>query len=198
MIKFINLRNEIPYQLFREKYSYAYDKGQKNIEAICVSSYDIANKEINSRFVNLKYVNCNKFIFFTNYNSPKSEQFESHDKIAVLIYWPLINTQIRMKGKIKKTSKGFNDQYFAKRSYDKNALAISSRQSQKIDSYESVLLNYKKSLKNDDLGKCPEYWGGYAFKPYYFEFWQGDTKRLNKRKVYEKRNNQWVEYFVQP
>jgi len=50
---------------------------------------------------------------------------------------------------------------FLNRSEEKNALAISSNQSKPIDSYSQVKENYNKSLENDDLKKCPEYWGGF-------------------------------------
>ena len=71
-------------------------------------------------------------------------------------------------------------------------------QSNKIDSYENVHVNYEKSLHEDNLEKCPEYWGGYSFVPYYFEFWEGHESRLNKREVYEIKNKEWDFYILQP
>ncbi len=62
-----------------------------------------------------------------------------------------------MKAKIKKTSNEYNQKYFFDRSEEKNALAISSNQSKPIDSYNQVKENYNKSLKNDDLKKCPDF-----------------------------------------
>ena len=91
-----------------------------------------------------------------------------------------------------------NQNYFFNRSEEKNALAISSNQSKPIDSYNQVKENYNKSLKNVDLKKCPEFWGGYAFTPYYFEFWEGDNFRLNKREVFEKNQDNWSRYLLQP
>ena len=44
MIEFINLNQDEPYRYFKEKYEAALRAGQKNIEAIAISSY---NKEIN-------------------------------------------------------------------------------------------------------------------------------------------------------
>ena len=67
-----------------------------------------------------------------------------------------------MKAKIKRTTDEYNQNYFFNRSEEKNALAISSSQSKPIDSYSQVKENYNKSLKNDDLKKCPEFWGGYS------------------------------------
>jgi pyridoxine/pyridoxamine 5'-phosphate oxidase len=103
-----------------------------------------------------------------------------------------------MKAKIKKTSNVFNQKYFFDRSEEKNALAISSNQSKPINSYTQVKENYNKSLKNDNLKKCPEFWGGYSFTPYYFEFWEGHELRLNKREAYKKSDDSWEHLILQP
>jgi pyridoxamine 5'-phosphate oxidase len=198
MIEFNKLNQEIPYLLFKTKYDEAVNEGQKGIEAISISSYNIKAKEVDSRYVNLKFILNDEFIFFSNYNSPKSSSFNFHSQIAALVYWPSTNVQIRMKAKIKKTSNDYNQKYFFVRSEEKNALAISSNQSKQIDSYNQVKENYHKSLKNDDLKKCPEFWGGYSFTPYYFEFWEGHESRLNKREVYEKNDDSWKHFFLQP
>lgn len=198
MIQFNNLSKETPYALFEEKYMSSLKSNQQNIEAICISSYSHAKEEVNSRFVNLKFVNDKEFIFFSNYNSPKANDFFSHSQITALIYWSSIDVQIRMKANVKKTSREFNLDYFSKREKKKNALAISSKQSNEISSYEEVLKNYENTLKRDNLGECPEYWGGYSFIPYYFEFWEGHKSRINKREVYEIKDNKWINYFLQP
>jgi len=198
MIQFNNLNQEIPYLLLKEKYDEAVDAGQKGTEAISISSYNKEIGEVDSRYVNLKFINNDEFIFFSNYDSLKASAFNSHDQIAALLYWPSINVQIRMKAKIKRTTDEFNQNYFFNRSEEKNALAISSNQSKPIDSYNQVKENYNKSLKNDDLKKCPEFWGGYSFTPYYFEFWEGHESRLNKREVYEKIDDNWKHFILQP
>ncbi len=198
MIKFNNLNKEIPFLLFKAKYDKAVDAGQKAIEAISISSFNKEISEVDSRYVNLKFITNDEFIFFSNYNSVKAASFNSHNQIAALVYWPSINVQIRIKAEIKKTSNEFNKKYFFDRSEEKNALAISSNQSKPIDSYNQVKENYNKSLNNDNLKKCPEFWGGYSFTPYYFEFWEGHESRLNKREVYEKSDNSWKHLVLQP
>jgi len=198
MIKFNNLENEIPYITFKEKYNEAIAAGQKNIEAMSISSYESKTNEVDSRYVNLKFITNGEFIFFSNYESSKASAFISHNQIGALFYWSCTNVQIRMKAKIKKTSNEYNHKYFFNRAEKKNALAISSNQSKPIDSYEKVEENYNKSLKNDDLKKCPEFWGGYSFTPYYFEFWEGHESRINKRDAYEKRDGSWKHLILQP
>ncbi len=197
MIQFNNLSQETPYLVFKDKYEDSLKAKQNNIEAISISSFSTSRKEVNARYVNLKFVNGKDFIFFTNYKSPKSQEFNQHNQITGLIYWSNTNTQIRMKANIKQTSLDFNKTYFAKRDKKKNALAISSYQSSPISSYEALQENYELSLKKNNLTECPEYWGGYSFTPYYFEFWEGHDLRLNKREVYELKNDKWVHSFIQ-
>jgi pyridoxamine 5'-phosphate oxidase len=198
MIKFYNPNQEKPYLLLKKKYHEALNKGQKVIEAISISSYNTEKNEVDSRFVNLKFIKNDEFIFFSNYKSPKASAFNSQNQIAALLYWSSINVQIRIKAKIKQTSNEFNQKYFYDRSEEKNALAISSNQSKIIDSFDTVKKNYIKSLENDDLKKCPEYWGGYSFTPYEIEFWEGNEFRLNKRDLYRKEKNDWNHFILEP
>ena len=198
MIKFKELKQEEPYIIFKEKYDEAIKADQKQIEAISISSFNKDLEEVDSRFVNLKFVEKDKFIFFSNYNSPKSISFESFDQIAALFYWSSINVQIRMKAKIAKTSSKYNDQYFKDRTPEKNALAICSDQSSRIDSFDKLRLKYDQTVKNSNVLKCPSTWGGFSFIPYYFEFWEGHKNRLNKRVVFEKNSMIWEKYFLQP
>ena len=198
MIEFKNLNQETPYLLFKEKYDEAFSAGQKNIEAISIASFNKEKNEVDSRFVNLKIIDHDNFIFFSNYNSPKSLAFKSHNQVSVNIYWPVINHQIRMKAKISKKDRSYNQAYFLKRSAEKNALAISSDQSKLISSYDLVVKNYNEVKKDMDLKECPEYWGGFVFKPYEIEFWEGNSFRLNKRNMYKLVDDTWHHNILQP
>ena len=198
MIELNNLENSEPYIIFKNFYKNALEKKQDSIEAISISSFNKNNNEVESRFVNLKYVNVNEWIFFTNYGSQKAQDFETHDQITALFFWAKINVQIRLKAIIKKTPHKFSDIHFKNRSIEKNALAISSKQSQKIDSYENVIKMYENSLSKDQLKIRPIYWGGFSFKPYYFEFWEGHESRINKRIEFEFCSGEWLKSFLQP
>ena len=56
MIKFININQGTPYQTLKEKYDEALDAGQRGIEAISISSYNNEMREVDSRYVNLKFI----------------------------------------------------------------------------------------------------------------------------------------------
>ena len=198
MINFLNNSSEKPFEILKDKYNEALLKDQSSIEAMSISSFDACTNEVNSRFVNIKYVESNNLIFFTNYSSPKSIEFASHNQIAALFYWEKINTQIRMKGNIIKTSYEFNQKHFLSRSEEKNALAISSHQSSVVDSFDEVVRKFEEAKEKDDLYSCPEYWGGYSFTPYEIEFWEGNKNRFNKRNLYKFINSSWEHFILEP
>lgn len=198
MIEILDIPKNEPYSVFENHYKNALALGQKSIEAIAISSFSEDSNEVESRFVNLKYILNDEWIFFSNYESIKAENFKSHDQISALFYWNKTDVQIRLKAKINKTSEIFSDKHFKQRSNKKNALAISSSQSKKIESYENVKEKYDDQLSNKSNIKRPSYWGGYSFYPYYFEFWEGDKSRVNKRTIYQQLDIGWKKFFLQP
>tara|TARA_B100000674_G_C37872504_1_gene930241 strand:- start:495 stop:1091 length:597 start_codon:yes stop_codon:yes gene_type:complete len=198
MIKINNLPKTAPYEKLQKYYLEAQKKNQKSIEAICISSLDHENLLVDSRYVNLKYIDGEIWTFFSNYNSPKALQFDSHSQISSVIFWNKINLQIRLKAHISKSASKISDEHFSKRNKTKNALAISSYQSEEINSYSEIVDNYNKVLEKSDLKKRPSYWGGYSFIPFYFEFWKGHKNRLNKRTAYIKKNGEWNSKLLQP
>lgn len=198
MIAFKELSNEKPYKQLKTKYDEAVVSNQPLIEAMCISSFSKTHNEVDSRFVNLKIINDKDFIFFTNYSSPKSIQFASHNQISAVIFWSNTKVQIRMKARIEKISEKASNEYFKHRSSKKNALAISSSQSYEAGSYDEIKNNYQKTLNLSDTSIRPDYWGGFSFRPYYFEFWTGHEQRLNLRQSYRLEKNRWVESILQP
>lgn len=198
MIEFLEKISDEPYQKFYRMYQNAFDAKQKNIEAVCISSLNELD-QVESRYVNLKYIDSEDWIFFSNYESPKAKSFINNNKIAALFFWNTINVQIRMKATIKLSPEALSDEHFKNRSVEKNALAISSNQSKKIKSYEDVVSRYENILQDKQAMKNrPSFWGGFTFTPFYFEFWEGHNNRLNKRQEYLKDNDNWKINFLQP
>ena len=199
MIKIINKNKLEAYLFFYKLLEDANNQKQDPINAICISSFNRNDNEVNSRLVNLRYLDDEEWTFFSNYKSQKAEDFIDHQQISALFFWPMINVQIRMKAKISISPDEFSDKHFRERSISKNILAISSKQSQKISSYDDVVKNYKEIQESNlDKTKRPKYWGGYTFKPYYFEFWEGHNSRLNKRLIFEYTRGNWHKYYLQP
>ncbi len=198
MIKIENLNNEKPYIKYKELYDVAKSNNQNQIERILIASFNHKLNEVNARYVNLKYITNDEWIFFSNYKSNKAKDFSSHNQITAVSYWSSIDVQIRMKAVITKSCTKFSDKHFASRSDKKNALAISSQQSRPVNSYEDVKNEYTSILNSENLCKRPSYWGGYSFTPYYFEFWKGHKSRINKREIYKREGDEWMKSFLSP
>ena len=149
---------DIPYKKFLDYYHKALDKDQAQIEAAVLSSYNSILNEVNSRFVNIKYLRDDKFIFFSNYQSNKAEDISSHDQISLLFFWNKINVQIRIKAIIQQCNAKDSDNHFALRKKEKNILATISRQSFFLESYDSLLNDFNK-LNNEGKSLIrPDYW----------------------------------------
>lgn len=191
-----NIKSEPQKELIK-LYHIATKNNQRNIEAASLSTISSDNKP-HCRFINIKYVNENEFIFFSNYTSPKASDINFNSNIALTFFWNLANIQIRIEGEIKKLDEKRSDIHWGTRSVEKNALAFSSDQSKEIASFKEVKQNYDNALNNEDLTKRPKYWGGYVVVPHYFEFWEGSDLRLNKRKVFFKENEVWSKKLIQP
>ena len=196
MIKFQGSLS-LPLEKFKVIFDNAVKHKQQNVEAICISTVSIDGIP-SSRMVNIKYVEDNNLIFFSNFNSPKSIDLQNNNDISCVFFWHSINTQIRIIGKAKKINSKESDQHFKKRKKNKKALAISSNQSKKIDSYEDVIKKYQDVLRNNSCDQRPDYWGGFKIIPTYFEFWTGHDSRINKREVYELNDGNWSNFFLEP
>ena len=56
----------------------------------------------NSRMVLLKEVNPQGFVFFSNYLSRKGRSFDAHPFAAMTFFWPELERQVRVEGRIEK------------------------------------------------------------------------------------------------
>ena len=191
---------EKPFRILKEHYLNALEKKQSSVKAIVISSIGKNMEYADARYVNLKYVTNDSLIFFSNYQSNKASQFNEYkdSMVSAVIYWNVLDIQIRMRGHISQCSNDFSDSHFHGRDDSKNALAISSKQSMRVNNYKDVVKNYQFTLDEGNLSKRPIYWGGYEIKPVYFEFWKAHKFRINKREVYEKVDNNWACYLLQP
>lgn len=133
--------------------------------------------------------------FYTNYDSQKGLDLASNPFAELLFYWPELERQIRISGKVEKISVNESTAYYHKRPRESQIAAhISTPQSGVIESRELLQSRFKalhdSIAEKTDLVK-PEFWGGYRLIPDYYEFWQGRPNRLHDRLSYEQVNAEW-------
>ncbi len=146
-----------------------------------------------SRVVLLKDID-DGFVFYTNYNSKKSEDIEAQNKVSLLFHWKVMERQVRIQGTVEKVSEENSIEYFHSRPKGSQLGAWASPQSKVIAS-RSTLDDRMSELREVYLGRDtlpkPAHWGGYRVLPTYFEFWQGRDNRLHDRFIFTFVNDSW-------
>ena len=140
-----------------------------------------------ARMVLLKQVDADGFVFFTNYQSSKARQLEINPYAALIFYWPHFERQVRVEGKVAKTSAEESAAYFKTRPRESQIGAWASPQSEVISARE-ILEQRAHELAGEYCDReidCPAHWGGFRLKPDRIEFWKGRVGRLHDRILYE-------------
>lgn len=147
-----------------------------------------------ARVVLLKDFDGRGFVFFTNYASDKGRQLEKNPNAALVFYWMEVERQIRIQGKVKKTSRAESEEYFHGRPIGAQLGAWASHQSQTIDArrvLDARLEEMKQRFAEGPI-PLPPHWGGFRLKPERIEFWQGRPDRLHDRFRYTlQRDGSW-------
>ncbi len=146
-----------------------------------------------SRIVLLKGIIDNAFQFYTNYNSNKGIQMAQNPFAALTFFWPELERQIRIEGKVSKVTDQESSAYFSSRPKGSKIGAWASPQSQEIESrliLENKVEALNKEFPSDDIPR-PSHWGGYKVVPDHIEFWQGRKSRLHDRIAYFLNKGNW-------
>ena len=147
------------------------------------------------RTVLLKDIIDTSFVFYTNYESRKSNEINETAKGAICFYWKSLNRQVRLTGSINKVSDQVSDKYYQSRSRGSRIGAWASKQSRELESREVLMEKVKllESKYDEDIPR-PTFWGGFALKPDEFEFWEDGDFRLHNRFVLKPTalKNEWT------
>jgi pyridoxamine 5'-phosphate oxidase len=151
------------------------------------------NNQPSSRMVLLKEIKDDGFIFYTNYDSKKGHQISENHFGSLLFYWPELEKQIRIEGRIEKASEEISEEYYLARSAKRRIGAWASPQSQEIPN-RKFLEDKQAKYETEFEGKSPkrpDNWGGYVLTPYIIEFWLGRPNRLHDRIEYYLDGSEW-------
>ena len=175
---------------------------QNDPNAICVSSVDTEGMP-NGRYVLLKDVSENGFLFYTNLKSQKGKELFGSKKGALTWWSRAQNKSVRVQGSVKQVSDEVANNYWSTRKEDAKISAILSKQSEQVTSRDQLEEEFTK-LKVEYAGKeipRPDHWSGVIISPQKIEFWEATdeyTSRLHNRFVFELQNDQWVTKRLYP
>lgn len=152
-----------------------------------------------SRMVLLKEVDAQGFVFFSNYLSRKGRALSAHPFAALTFFWPELERQVRVEGRVVLLDEAASDEYFKSRPYTSRIGAWASEQSSVIAG-KSVLVARAAAvgLKHPISVPRPPHWGGYVVLPERLEFWQGRPSRLHDRIQYRLVNESWIKERLAP
>ena len=182
--------NPDPIKQFANWFTTAIETGIRDVNAMSLATAGQDAKP-SVRIVLLKSFDEDGFVFFTNYESEKGKQLEANPYAALGFYWIELDRQIRISGKVDKTSRKESETYFHSRPVGSQLSAWASRQSAVLDG-RRVLDARMEEMNERFAGKrvpLPPHWGGYRLKPENMEFWQGRSNRLHDRFRYTRQSD---------
>lgn len=153
------------------------------------------------RIVLLKDTNDGVFTFYTNYHSRKGIELEQNPMAAATFFWPGLERQVRIEGRVRKSTRAKSEAYFNSRPLESRISAAVSPQSQPVESRPALEAAWKAGVDALDgaAPTLPENWGGYEIVPERIEFWQGGPGRLHDRIVYlHKQEGTWAKVRLAP
>jgi pyridoxamine 5'-phosphate oxidase len=156
------------------------------------------NGIVSSRIVLLKEYSEKGFIFFTNFESQKGNQLKENPNAALSFFWPILERQIRIEGKVRKIADNESDTYFHKRPLESQISAIISPQSTILSDKNNLKESRNKLKSINKKLERPNYWGGYLLKPTRIEFWQGGENRIHDRINFVLTKNNWEIHRLAP
>lgn len=190
-----------PFSLFKQWFADAVKTEQPPVEpnTMTLATVDAEGRP-HCRVLLLKGLDERGFTFFSNYDSAKGEQLAAKPYAAMTFFWPSLERQVRIEGRVERVTAAESDAYFQVRPLGSRLGAWASPQSRVIKDraeLENLLAQVEERFL-DQAPHCPPHWGGYRLLAERVEFWQGRTSRLHDRLDYRLDNDGWSRERLAP
>jgi pyridoxamine 5'-phosphate oxidase len=187
-----------PMALFDHWFTEAVKASVRDANAMTLATAD-AKGAPSARIVLLKGMDERGFVFFTDYRSRKASELEANAQAALVFYWPELERQVRVTGRVARVARSETEQYFATRPRGSQVGAWASTQSSVIagrGTLDAAVAAVVARFTSTDI-PAPPHWGGYRVTPESIEFWQGRPSRLHDRlRSMKEGEGWWVEWLA--
>ena len=153
------------------------------------------------RMVLLKGISNKGFVFYTNFNSKKSNDLKTNPNASMCFHWKSLRRQIRITGKVSVVEKNEADKYFNSRDYGSRIAAWASSQSEKMNSRNDFLnkvKDFEKKFPDKESVPRPPHWSGWRVNPEQIEFWLDVKNRSHERLNYILKEGNWIKEILYP
>ncbi len=176
-----------PLDLFRRWFAQALGVAPEDANAMTLATANAAGRP-SARIVLLKGCDERGLSFFTNYDSRKGHELAENPYAALTFFWPALDRQVRVEGRVERTSRAESEEYFHSRPRGSRIGAWASAQSRPITEREELERTVEQLEARYATAEipCPEHWGGFRLLPETWELWQGRPSRLHDRLRYSK------------
>jgi pyridoxamine 5'-phosphate oxidase len=184
---------------FNKAFKKARVSGEPEPTAMILATSD-GRGLVTSRTVLLKALDEDGFVFFTNTSSKKGQQLAVCSRAAATFLWKASGCQVQLVGQVKQVSDEAADAYFATRDRGSQIGAWASRQSEALDSRETLMQRVKEletRYENVEVPR-PPCWTGFVLSPETVEFWTQREFRLHDRFLYTQEDGKWSKQRLNP